>query len=597
MSLSLTVPTLPQSRTPLLTWALFWVIGSAMLVLRLQFNANSMLLLSYDDLTRLSEVRDLLGGQAWFDTTQYRYNAPFGQVIHWSRLIDAPIAGLILLLQPLLGANAELATLYLWPLLLLGLLLLVTSRLCVRLLGPDGQLPGLILPFLYPPIASEFLPGRIDHHNVQMIIGVTLVSASLDALRLPRRAILAGAMVALSIAIGIEGSPLVIGGIAVATLAWVVDKRHAEALRWFGLTLAVATVAAFLAAIPPAQWLTPACDAISIVYLIAAIGTGAALVALSAMPLSHPAARLAAAASLGAIVLVSLLVLFPACRAGPYAGVDPWLVTHWLDNEMEVRPLLETIAEFPLERLSVIVPLVVALFVYALRLARRPQRANWLVVGALFLVTFLVTLLQVRGIRLAAPLAIPGGAMIIVTARANYLARGTPLTIAGLVAAWALFAATLPISLLPAPATLDQPVAIANAFTPRQSAARALACLRPESLAALAALPRETVMASRGLGPNIVAFTPHAVVEAPHHRNATGMTATIGFFTGDDANAKAILRARGATLVALCLDRLDAISEPLTPNWFTRLRDSKFVPDWLAEIGDPNAIVRLFHVR
>src|SRR5215213_5976027 len=56
-----------------------------------------------DDNTRMSQVRALLHGQDWFDLRQYRLNPPIGSNIHWSRLVDLPIAALILLLRPLLG--------------------------------------------------------------------------------------------------------------------------------------------------------------------------------------------------------------------------------------------------------------------------------------------------------------------------------------------------------------------------------------------------------------------------------------------------------------------------------------------------------------
>ena len=45
-----------------------------------------------DSLLRLVEIRDLLGGQGWFDLHQYRMGPPGGFVMHWSRLVDAPIA-------------------------------------------------------------------------------------------------------------------------------------------------------------------------------------------------------------------------------------------------------------------------------------------------------------------------------------------------------------------------------------------------------------------------------------------------------------------------------------------------------------------------
>ncbi len=53
-----------------------------------------------DDAMRLVEVRDLLAGQGWYDNVQYRFLPPGGVPSHWSRLVDAPIAGLILAFTP-----------------------------------------------------------------------------------------------------------------------------------------------------------------------------------------------------------------------------------------------------------------------------------------------------------------------------------------------------------------------------------------------------------------------------------------------------------------------------------------------------------------
>jgi len=58
-----------------------------------------------DDNMRIMQVRALLNGQGWFDLRQYRMNPPFGANIHWSRLVDLPIAGLILGLRPFLGGG------------------------------------------------------------------------------------------------------------------------------------------------------------------------------------------------------------------------------------------------------------------------------------------------------------------------------------------------------------------------------------------------------------------------------------------------------------------------------------------------------------
>ena len=58
-----------------------------------------------DDNLRMSQVRALLAGQDWFDLRQHRLTPPLGIDVHWSRLVDLPLAGLILLLRPLFGAG------------------------------------------------------------------------------------------------------------------------------------------------------------------------------------------------------------------------------------------------------------------------------------------------------------------------------------------------------------------------------------------------------------------------------------------------------------------------------------------------------------
>ena len=58
-----------------------------------------------DDTLRLVQVRDLLAGQSWFDVTQYRADAAGGGVpMHWSRLVDLPLAIVIGILTPILGS-------------------------------------------------------------------------------------------------------------------------------------------------------------------------------------------------------------------------------------------------------------------------------------------------------------------------------------------------------------------------------------------------------------------------------------------------------------------------------------------------------------
>ncbi|RWL56929.1 MAG: GtrA family protein, partial [Mesorhizobium sp.] len=81
-----------------------------------------------DNLLRLVEVRDLLAGQGWFDLHQYRMGLEGGFVMHWSRLVDAPIAAIVLAASALTGSRplAEVAQV-LWPALLFWSTLFFTA--------------------------------------------------------------------------------------------------------------------------------------------------------------------------------------------------------------------------------------------------------------------------------------------------------------------------------------------------------------------------------------------------------------------------------------------------------------------------------------
>jgi hypothetical protein len=96
---------------------LVWLLVA--LALLLQFwTQTAETLLDTDDATRLAQLRGWLGGQGWFDLHQARMQPPEGYDTHWSRLIDAGLAGLLFLFGQFTdGASAERLMRAWWPLL------------------------------------------------------------------------------------------------------------------------------------------------------------------------------------------------------------------------------------------------------------------------------------------------------------------------------------------------------------------------------------------------------------------------------------------------------------------------------------------------
>lgn len=589
-----------------LDWKLFAIVYAvvvAAFVSRAILNADTIpLIADTDDAMRLVVVRDLLAGQGWYDNIQYRLNAPFGAELHWSRLADLPVAGLVLLFTPILGAAAaEIAAAYVLPLLWLGVLLYLSGRISVRLAGPEGLLPGLALPAMSLAVMGEFSPGRIDHHALQILLLMLMAFAAIEALSRPRFAVLAGLAAATSLALGIEGIPSVAAAIAAFGLAWVVQPAHAGALRGFGTALAAGTLIHFVIALPPDRWLVPACDALSIVYVVAALGAGLSLTILRLLPLSRAgnAARLGIGLAAAAVLAIAVVLLFPDCLGGPYAALDPMLRETWIDKITEALPLWTSLWQDPAYPLAVGIPTGLALLVVARQLWRGPEadRAAWLVYGTFLVLATIAMLIQIRASRMATPLAVPAGAWLIVAARAHYIERQNLGRIALLVLSWLGAAGVaVAVTVAGAKAILSAEGAVPVAIGEEPAADRRT-CVMPDAFATLAAIPPERLMTPVDLGSHMLAFTPHHVVAAPYHRNEDGVRDAFAFFNGPIEEGRAILERRGVTLVVTC----DALPEmrgrpDATEDSFVRLMAHDALPDWLVETTPASEALRVFGV-
>ena len=81
-----------------------WLLMCCALVAFRWANIDFLILADTDDNLRLAQVESWLGGQGWYDLRQYRLNPPVGIDVHWSRLVDLPIAAIILIVKPFFGA-------------------------------------------------------------------------------------------------------------------------------------------------------------------------------------------------------------------------------------------------------------------------------------------------------------------------------------------------------------------------------------------------------------------------------------------------------------------------------------------------------------
>ena len=103
---------------------------------------------------------------------------PAGYDTHWSRLIDAGLAGLYLAFQSFDPHAAERLMRAWWPLMWLLPTIAGMAAIAWRIAGREAAMVALLLALVGVPAYQQFTPGRIDHHNVQIALTLLVMAAT-----------------------------------------------------------------------------------------------------------------------------------------------------------------------------------------------------------------------------------------------------------------------------------------------------------------------------------------------------------------------------------------------------------------------------------
>ena len=577
-----------------------------------------------DDATRLVMVRQLVDGGGWWNEQLTRFQPPMGLYMHWSRLLDGGIAAMDLLFRlGLSGPDAELATRFLWPLLWIFPAVLATLWTARRLAdtsadGGGANLTGgavvLIAAVILAsdlPLYIQFRPGRIDHHDVQMTLTFLALAGAVQRSPNRRGAILAGVATGLGLAIGLEGLVFeaVIG--AAIALRFAVDPRQAREARGYGLALALTTLVAFGVQTPPWRWAVPACDALAVnlVAGLAAAGFGLALAARLTAGRGW-AWRFGALAAVGTVAGAAYLGVYPNCRHGFFADVDPRIRPIWLNYVQEIRPIWAVWKHDLAQGAGFVAVWAwggLAWLVLGLRRARWSDPA-WLLSGACLALGIGAGAELIRASGYAEWISIPlvAAAVVDLLRRLGYrnwlaavlaAAVANPVVASGLASAAAeKIAPLLPHKGHAKPAA--KPVKAAAKKPDGPDPCFSLAGYR----ALDAARPHGLVLGEIDFGPFILAYTGDSSLGGPYHRMGWGILKAHALLkaSADDAGpngAYALSRAAGVRYVLECHaharhgDRSDMGKAALQKRL-----DAGRPPPWLQPLTPPNAALLTYRL-
>ena len=562
-----------------------WVIIAGALLLMNQDIVARLEFRDPDDQLRLQQVRDLLAGQSWFDVHQYRVDPVGGGVaMHWSRLVDVPIAVLILLLRPLLGdAGAEQLALLAVPALTLLVILALTGWMASRLLPRGAGGFSLLALAFAVPVMLQVLPLRIDHHGWQIALFLLAMAAMLD--RNERRGgLITGGALAAWMAISFEGLPLSAWIIAVLALFALFDGSARARLVAAMQALAASSAALFLATRGIGD-LANHCDAIAPVHL--AIFAWGALVISGAdfyRPNSRPMLLAGlAAAGFGAALLMASAA--PQCVSGSFDMIDPVVRSFWYDNVREGKTLF--LSPWHLVAQHLVAPIVA--LVVAISLARRTQgnaRRWWLTCALVLFGGLLLGIMVSRSAAYAAALAaLPLGWLFHSWLTGLKRPANPALRFAELLAvAGMIFVILLPV----VPVMAIETLAGADAVAKKGEDSGKIACSTSAATAAIEALPPGNILAPMDFGPDILIGTDRAVLATGHHRGATAIRQVIDAFSGTPGQARAIMQRNDLRYVVVCPNVQEmALYRERAPDGFAvHLLDGR-APAWLRPISLP----------
>ena len=536
-----------------------------------------------DDNMRMMQVRGLLHGQGWFDLRNYRMNPPFGANIHWSRLVDLPIAGLILAFRPFLGGPAAerwaVAIAPLLPYLLLLYSLALTTR---RLIHPLAYPLAFLALFFAGSTNGMFMPERIDHHGWQLAFLALSIASIADPQRV-RGGLVLGISSALSLAIGLEMIIYLALAGAAMVLFWVDDAEEAPRLRAYALSMTAGVAFCFLV-FASNDNRAAVCDVLSPVYVSDALIGGALMYALAWLSPGDWKRRLVLALVAGAIIAGYHASVWPQCLQKP-EHISPEAQRLWMNYVKEARPVYRH--GWRIAMLIVALPVTGAIGWLLLAWMRRRDRdLVRRILGAAVpgLAASSLLLWQTRTGPAAQSMAVVGAAALgWILLPLFWNSKHAVVRVAGAILVILIGAgAAVPfvLNFIPEkkPTAYEKEIGRANAL-----------CGSLWGLHPVAIQPKGLVFTFVDLGPRLITVTNHNTITGPYHRNWRQIVDVMKAWRGspDQAHQIIVNKYHSNYVLSCPKSSTTTIFMAEVPNGFYGQLERGQIPKWLQQVQLP----------
>ncbi len=566
---------------------------------------------AYLHLVRVSQLHET---GAWFDVRLQGGNAPYGEILNWTRPFDILLLAGSWLLAPFMAFKDGIfwSGAFISPV-LLALATVALGWAAAPFLDRMGRMLVMVVMVMQPAVMIMSIPGRADHHTLLFLEFVVSFGLILRLLIWPYRrgiALAAGAAVAAGIWFSVEFLLVLVLAFAATGLAWVLGGGEAARKNFtFGIGFTLMVLVALLVERPPAEYLLAQYDRLSIVHVfVGLLATGFwglvhGMEVRGKAP-AKPGVRLVFAGVGATVAGAAMALVFPKFFMGPLAEIDPefFRILNW--NQGELAPLWPTDIQSLGLFLFFLGPALICVPFVLYRLVADRGTALW---PGWLLMALALGLCLPLGLQYSR-FAPYGEILLTVTlvALVNwYLLRFrwkadrlTGRLIRAMVAVFMVVGFPV-MGLIISAAAAPVPVA-----APGGELKSASAPCRLSDITATLNDPRgwgakrHIIITPINQGPEILYRTRHGVLASPNHRNAAGNIDNFRILTAtDDDDARRRLSLRGADAILICTGLLTGEPDFDKSTLFMRLLQGH-TPPWLKQVKFPryNGGFRLYEV-
>lgn len=569
--------------------SVIWLVCATVIFIYKWESVSALNLNDNDDYMRFVQFQDWMATGHWYLEPMNNFNAADGIVIHWSRFPDLILSLVAFPLLFIVDDNlAYTISISLVPLLYLLLFSLSCFYLADHLFGAKYRFISMMFAISSPSII-HFLPGSIDHHNIQLVFAVlflALTPLNHEQLRHAWRVYAQSILLSLSLWTGLDNVLLFMFFFAIYTV-YCGLVRH----EWFGYisklyaSSALFGICAVLLNRPYDEFFVFKYDEISFVLIILFF-CGWLFVNVYHRFMNEDNSLLQKVflfVFLAVLFLIPVAVLYPSLSSALLIDYPPILKVYWLDQVTEAKSVVRYVASHGFFSIENYALLVIPATLYPL-FKRKNHHCTILYLIFMFNLA-LAIFWQIRVMRLCFVLAAPLQAYVILQLadyirssiiKATLITSGAPLAVAFVILA---LSPTEEIT-----TTLDQ----------KEQSLKIHKVLKDNDINS------HTILSGIETGAPVLAKTDNRIIAAPYHRNIVGNQFLIEVMLEEDLSlAERKIIEKSIDIIVIGNDpHLLILKDSASEEAFINKLYSSDTPTWLDVVYDniENGY-RVFRVR